>query len=219
MFNESGNQQLNSDSSNHRKPRVPWMIFLIVLGVIALIFFTYEIVEKVWLKEVGMSALHLLHMVRGLGTSIVVGFLVGWYILRKGSSIFPLAQIEPIELREEEHISREQVIHFNMWFVKMRWLACIVSVALIVITIKLLGYLEERVFWPLFVSVAFLVITNLIYTFLLRRRLLTLYLREMQIVSDLVILTIMLHYSGGIENPLFLIYLFHVIIGGILLNR
>ncbi len=29
----------------------------------------------------------------------------------------------------------------------------------------------------------------------------------------------MLHYSGGIENPLFLTYIFHVIIGGILLNR
>ncbi len=219
MFNESGDQQLNSGSSNQGKPRVPWAASLIALGVIASIFLTYEIVERVWLKEVGMSILHLLHIIRGIGTSIVIGFLVGWYILRKGGSIFPLTQIEPIELREEEHISRERVVHFNMWFIKMRWLACIVSVALIVITIKLLGYLEERVFWPLFISVAFLVITNLIYTFLLRRRLLTLYLREMQIVSDLVILTIMLHYSGGIENPLFLTYLFHVIIGGILLNR
>lgn len=29
----------------------------------------------------------------------------------------------------------------------------------------------------------------------------------------------LLHYSGGIENPLFLIYILHIIIGGILLNR
>jgi PAS domain S-box-containing protein len=106
-----------------------------------------------------------------------------------------------------------------MWFVKMRWLACIVSIVLIVITIKLLSYLEEEVFWSLVISAAFLAVSNLIYTFLLRRRLLILYLCEMQIVSDLVILTIMLHYSGGIENPLFLTYIFHVIISGILLNR
>ena len=219
MSNESGNQQLNSDSSNHRKPRVLWVVSLITLGVIALIFFTYEIIERVWLDEIGSNIRHLLHIIRGIGTSIVIGFLVAWYILRKGGSIFPMAQIEPVELRREEHISRDRIIHFNIWFVKMRWLACIVSVALIIITIKLLGFLEERVFWPLLISVSFLAISNLIYTFLLRRRLLTLYLREIQIVCDLVILTILLHYSGGIENPLFLTYLFHVIIGGILLNR
>jgi signal transduction histidine kinase len=45
------------------------------------------------------------------------------------------------------------------------------------------------------------------------------YLLEVQVASDLVILTVMLHYSGGIENPMFLTYIFHVIIGGILLNR
>ncbi|MGR3303440.1 MAG: hypothetical protein ACUZ8I_13175, partial [Candidatus Scalindua sp.] len=219
MPNRPDDQKVSSEFSNHRKRRFPWTMFSIVLGVIAVIFFTYEIVEKIWLSEVSMNVLHLLHIIRGIGTSIVIGFLVGWYILRKGGSIFPMAKIEPIELRREEHISRDQVIHFNMWFIKMRWLACIVSVALIVITIKLLDYLEEELFWPLFMSVAFLAISNIIYTFLLRRRLLTLYLREMQIVSDLVILTIMLHYSGGIENPLFLTYIFHVIIGGILLDR
>jgi signal transduction histidine kinase len=194
-------------------------VYLIALGIIGFIFLTYEIVERLWLAETDMNILHLLHIIRGIGTSIVIGFLVGWYILRKSSSIFPLTGVEPSEFLEEEHISRERIIHFNMWFVHMRWLACIVSFALIVITIKILGYLEERVFWPLIISVAFLVISNLIYTFLLRRRLHTLYLREVQIVLDLVLLTIMLHYSGGIENPLFLTYIFHIIIGGILLNR
>ncbi|KKK75556.1 hypothetical protein LCGC14_2872510, partial [marine sediment metagenome] len=58
MLNESGNQQLNSDSSTHGKPMIPWTIFLIVLGVIAFIFFTYEVVERVWLDEVGMNVLH-----------------------------------------------------------------------------------------------------------------------------------------------------------------
>jgi PAS domain S-box-containing protein len=40
-----------------------------------------------------------------------------------------------------------------------------------------------------------------------------------QIISDLLILTALLHFSGGIENPLFLLYVLHVIISGILLTR
>ena len=36
---------------------------------------------------------------------------------------------------------------------------------------------------------------------------------------DLAILTVLLHFSGGIENPLSTIMLFHVLIGGILLSR
>ncbi|MBW8015744.1 MAG: PAS domain-containing protein [Planctomycetes bacterium] len=220
MVSKSRNdRRVNPEFSGRRRPQFPWAVSFIALGVISFIFFSYEFVERMWLNEVAASTLHLLHIIRGIGTSIIVAFLVGWYILRKGGSIFPRTKIEPIELRREEHISRHRVIHFNIWFVKMRWLACIVSIALIVITIKILGYLEERVFWPLLISVAFLVVSNLIYTFLLQRRLLTLYLREIQTVSDLVILTVMLHYSGGIENPLFLTYIFHVIIGGILLDR
>jgi signal transduction histidine kinase len=36
---------------------------------------------------------------------------------------------------------------------------------------------------------------------------------------DLVILTVLLHFSGGVENPLSMVMVFHVIIGGILLSR
>lgn len=40
-----------------------------------------------------------------------------------------------------------------------------------------------------------------------------------QVVSDLVALTVLLHFLGGIETPLFLFYLFHVGFAGIMLNR
>lgn len=216
MFKKLNNRQANSAPSGPKTTRITWGVSLIALGVIAFIYLTYELVERLWLTEVDMDVLHFLHILRGVGTSVIIGFLVGWHILRKGGSIFPLIQVE---LQKEEHTSGERVVHFNLWFIKMRWLVCVVSIALIVITIKLLNYLEEELFWPLVISVIFLVVSNIIYTMLLHRRLLIWYLREMQIASDLIILTVMLHYSGGIENPMFLIYIFHVIIGGILLTR
>ena len=40
-----------------------------------------------------------------------------------------------------------------------------------------------------------------------------------QISADLFILTTILHYSGGIENPFFFFFVFHIIIASILLSR
>ena len=40
-----------------------------------------------------------------------------------------------------------------------------------------------------------------------------------QIICDLIILTGILHYTGGIENPFFLVYIFHMVISSILLSK
>ncbi|MBI2865201.1 MAG: HAMP domain-containing histidine kinase [Chloroflexi bacterium] len=42
---------------------------------------------------------------------------------------------------------------------------------------------------------------------------------NVQIAFDLVALTFLLHFVGGVENPFFLYYVFHVIIASILLSR
>lgn len=41
---------------------------------------------------------------------------------------------------------------------------------------------------------------------------------HLQICADLVLLTVLLHFSGGIENPLVFFFIFHMIIAGILLS-
>ncbi|GAG38173.1 unnamed protein product, partial [marine sediment metagenome] len=40
-----------------------------------------------------------------------------------------------------------------------------------------------------------------------------------QVVADLIALTVLLHFVGGIETPFFLFYLFHVGFGSIMLSR
>jgi signal transduction histidine kinase len=40
-----------------------------------------------------------------------------------------------------------------------------------------------------------------------------------QIVADLIALTALLHFVGGIETPIFLFYFFHVVFGAVLLDR
>ncbi|RMI08679.1 MAG: PAS domain-containing protein [Calditrichaeota bacterium] len=113
----------------------------------------------------------------------------------------------------------DQVLDLNLWFIRLRWVACGVALVLVVLTIKVLHLLTEVTFWPLLGLIGLLAISNLVYTLFVKRRRFISHLREMQIVSDLVILTLMLHFSGGIENPLSFIYLFHVILSGILLEK
>ncbi len=40
-----------------------------------------------------------------------------------------------------------------------------------------------------------------------------------QILGDLILLTILLHYSGGVENPFIIYYVFHLMLASILLSR
>ena len=113
----------------------------------------------------------------------------------------------------------DRLLYFRRWFIRMRWVACVIAAFLIIMTVKFLNYLEEKTFIPLMILLGCLVCTNVLYTLCLRRGWLILYLAEIGIFTDLILLTAMLHFSGGIENPMSFIYIFHIIIGGILLNR
>lgn len=118
-----------------------------------------------------------------------------------------------------DFVSDEQLNRLGGWFIKMRWLACFVATVLVILAIRVLGYLEEELLVPLAISIACLVASNIAYSAMLKRGRLTRFMLAVQIYTDLVILTIMLHFSGGIENPASFAYLFHVIIGGILFDR
>ena len=42
---------------------------------------------------------------------------------------------------------------------------------------------------------------------------------HLQICTDLILLTVLLHFSGGIENPLVFFFIFHMVIASILLSK
>ncbi|MEJ2054276.1 MAG: HAMP domain-containing sensor histidine kinase, partial [Calditrichaceae bacterium] len=42
---------------------------------------------------------------------------------------------------------------------------------------------------------------------------------HLQIIIDLICLTVLIHFSGGIENPIYLFYIFHIVISSILFSR
>jgi signal transduction histidine kinase len=120
-----------------------------------------------------------------------------------------------------------EIIERIQWLVKLRWLAVIGAVIVIsVASVRLPGVLPTI---HLFALNGFIALYNLFFY---------LYVHEMrgwdqehlklrcstvlihaQIVLDLLCLTLLLHYSGGIESPFSAYYVLHIIIASILLSR
>ena len=111
------------------------------------------------------------------------------------------------------------------WLIRLRWLAVVGAlVAIVLADWRLPGVLSLV---PLVGVVSFVALYNLVfYLFSAEFR----YFRgrgaklrssplfaHVQISLDLISLTILLHYSGGVENPFALYYVFHVVIASILL--
>ena len=128
-----------------------------------------------------------------------------------------LVEVSP----EEVELSRRLRQYINL-----RWLAVAAIVAIVVLTRGLLGI--EYPLAPLVGTVVILAAYNLLFFWWARRepkaglpsgvlvhqgRVFA----NVQVVADLLTLTILLHFTGGVENPFFLYYFVHVGFGSILL--
>jgi signal transduction histidine kinase len=110
-------------------------------------------------------------------------------------------------------------ILFAKWFIRIRWAAILILI--------FANYLVRHFFhisiqeFPIYILSLILLALNVIHTIILKRitrkssgRIIPKIKQDihLQIITDLIILTLILHYSGGIENPLILFYFFHLII-------
>ena len=110
-------------------------------------------------------------------------------------------------------------IHFTKWFIRIRWIAVTVLIVSSLVVKHLLNIsIQEE---SIYIISAILLSLNVFHRIILQRikkerseKAIKKIKREIhfQIVTDLILLTIILHYSGGIENPLVLFYFFHMII-------
>ena len=109
------------------------------------------------------------------------------------------------------------------WLVRLRWVAALGVVATVWMVPRVIGIrLWER---PLYWTVGGLAAYNLVVWSVNRwvpaatRGISVSHFTNAQIALDLVFLTVLLHFSGGIENPFVCYYVFHVVIASILLSR
>jgi signal transduction histidine kinase len=111
----------------------------------------------------------------------------------------------------------------NLWFIKLRY------GAVVLLTFLLVG-LEFILKLPLsgiqLYAIIIITILILFYNIIIQfarplvkteGRFNNLHLSLIQMILDLIALTLLIHYTGGIENPLYMFYIFHMIIGSLIL--
>ena len=64
--------------------RVAFICAALVVGI----FGSYEVVERLWLHNADAELLHVLHLVRGITCSAIVGVMVTVLLLRRFPSVF-----------------------------------------------------------------------------------------------------------------------------------
>ena len=125
------------------------------------------------------------------------------------------ATAEDASLGAEER----RLVQHCRWFAHMRWIAALLALFLALTTVGL-GFLPKAVLAPILLTIAGIGASNLLYAVAERRRIVGLgTLLAVQLNVDLGFLVLLLHLSGGIESPLYLLPVFNVLLGGIVLTR
>lgn len=108
------------------------------------------------------------------------------------------------------------------WLISLRWMAAVLVVAGALLGTRVFPVLTRPA--PLYAVAGFLLACNGAYALAARgidraTERYRLILAIVQIEIDLLVLTAVLFFSGGVVNPFFLFYVFHVIIATIILPR
>jgi signal transduction histidine kinase len=117
-----------------------------------------------------------------------------------------------------------RIYRFAFWLIQLRWLGVLCIILITFISSRLLEISVREI--SLYILSACFLFLNILFYFWLRRilqrrdydpapwlRILT----NTQIFADFLALTVMLHFSGGVENPFIIYYIFHMIMASIVL--
>jgi signal transduction histidine kinase len=179
------------------------------LGTGVVLFLVYEAVERLFLSAAPAELLHKLHILRGLSSSVLAAGITALSLHGLAPAFAPGAALSGASEQDDR----------ATWLVDLRWLALLG----VVIAVFLGGYVFETVaptavpfLWG---GVGMLLVTNILYLGLARGRTNTQAQVTFQISTDLVILTYLLAFSGGLANPAACVMAFHALLAGIVIER
>jgi len=124
-------------------------------------------------------------------------------------------------LTEEEARDRGELRlrRYARWFIAMRWIAVVVAAMLVYLVAGVFQKLPGGTRVPLGFVVGAIAGVNLGFMFWERHMAGARPLLLCQLYLDMIFFSALLHLSGGVENPLAIFMIFHVVIAGILLER
>lgn len=207
---------------SHIPKTIFWKLGALCAVILLFIFGGCEIIERTWLKDADPDLIHFLHIARGVGSALLLAALTVWLIRRKQVPLFHQEETEipvsPLSLPSDLDDEQARLRQNALWFINMRWQVMFTATALVIYSCWIESLLPEEVGAPLLVTIFLLSVINSFYRFWTPKAPRPRLILKVQIYLDLLFLTICLHFSGGLENPIFITYIFHVIIAGMLLD-
>jgi len=127
-------------------------------------------------------------------------------------------------------ISIQRVCDNVIWLIRLRWIACIGLLFGVIFSKAFFHIDAEVVFPPLLIGLIILFynfIFYLRYSFLKKRKVgiakecveKRLSFVNIQIFADLIMLSAIIYYTGGITTPIIFFFIFHMVISSIVLSR
>jgi signal transduction histidine kinase len=119
-------------------------------------------------------------------------------------------------------LGRGALVDQLRWLIFLRWFAIVGVVITGLISSTIFPVLHSPV--PIYVCAGILLLSNLVFLLLTSERFVKLsgrvsFLAMVQLEIDLIVLTLLLYFAGGLTNPFVLFYVFHIIIATIILPR
>ncbi|NOQ26695.1 MAG: PAS domain-containing protein [Bacteroidales bacterium] len=122
-------------------------------------------------------------------------------------------------------IGENKLLKMSLWLINLRWVAAVILIGVITIVQFSFNISIQEI--PLYYCVLILLAYNLVLHIVANRNRNSDNFKpetikqiiKLQISADFILLTVMLHYSGGVENPFIIYYIFHMIISSIVLTK
>jgi len=190
-------------------------VALVWAGTAALIFAIYAIVERQWLTHLGHRQRELILIGRGLAVSLATAVATTFYLLRRlapalDRGLASAGADRDVKVRREDGITT--------WILGLRWVAVLSLAAVVAFATLASGRLPHGAAPSLWFGVSLLALFNFALTVLDVRWLSSQRSISIQIGCDVALLAWMLHQAGGVQNPFAGFFVFHAVLGGIVLE-
>ncbi len=211
---EPGSSYFYARSSERDRPH--WHVahaLIISAGVCAAIFLVYEIIEVLWIQQLSSRTLAMTRAVRGLAAALVATLVAAAYLLGRvvpsleSSLAFSTPRNRQVQIRE----------NLANWIIGLRWIAVFAAAGVVGFATMASRRITPESVPYLWAGVLGLALFNgalSLWPWQLSSRAALV----LQVSGDVVTLGWLLHFSGGLQNPFSVLFVFHGAIAAVVLE-
>ncbi len=200
-------------------------LWLGVLGIVVFVFGGYELLERLYVEPFYPDLKYYLHIGRGVLTGLLTAVLAGYYLTSNPpfpddeSRIAGRVQEEIEEETRELSFRSMATDRINHWLIRMRWLACAVAGLLLFAGHYSMEFISRTQFVALLALFILVGLANVPVHYFSGNREGHRTITIVQVAIDLVAITVIVHLTGGVLSPFVFLYIFHVIISGMMYSE